>query len=113
MESKMYTKPQFKCAICGEIYDDVKTRMECEAKCLKQQEIEAKKAAEAKKKEMRIADEAQVNEAFANAYKLRDEFVKKYGAYSYVHKNRVTNVFDENNAPTFGDVLDFLSTIDF
>ena len=113
MENKMYAKPQFKCAICGEIYDDVKTRMECEAKCIKNQEIEAKKAAEAKKKEMKIADEAQVDEAFAAAYKLRDEFVKKYGAYSYVHKNRVTNTFEENDAPTLGDVLDFLSTIAF
>ena len=113
MENRMHVKPNYKCAICGESYDDVKTRMECEAKCLKQQEIEAKKVAEAKKKEEKIADEAKVDEAFATAYKLRDEFVKKHGVYAYTHKKHVTNTFEENDAPTLGDVLDFLSTIAF
>ena len=32
-ENNMYVKPQYKCAICGEIYDDVQNRMNCEIKC--------------------------------------------------------------------------------
>lgn len=81
MENKMYTKPQFKCAICGEIYDDVKARMECEAKCLKQQEIETKKAAEAKKKEEQYSRKAKIDAAYDYADKLRDEYVEDYGVY--------------------------------
>lgn len=110
---KMYTKKAFKCSICNKEYEDAMDRARCELACGKKQQEEAKKAAEAKKKEMKIADESQVDEAFAAAYKLRDEFVKKYGAYSYVHKNRVTNTFEDDNMPTLGDVLDFLSTIAF
>lgn len=81
MDNNMYTKPQFKCAICGEIYDDVKTRMECEAKCLKKQEIEAKKAAEAKRIAEQPARKAEVDAAYDLADKLRDEYVEDYGVY--------------------------------
>lgn len=110
---KMYARKAFKCSICDKEYENAMDRARCELACGKKQEEEAQKAAEAKKKEMKIADEAQVDEAFAAAYKLRDEFVKKYGAYSYVYKNRVTNTFEDNDAPTLGDVLDFLSTVGF
>lgn len=82
MENKMYAKPQFKCAICGEIYDDVKTRMECESKCLKKQEEEAKKAAEAKKKEEHVARKAKVDEDVKRAANSIKEYIKDYGIYS-------------------------------
>lgn len=42
MESTMYT-----CAICGESYETVEERVECESKCL----VERKKADEDKKRE--------------------------------------------------------------
>lgn len=110
---KMYARKAFKCSICDKEYENAMDRARCELACGKKQEEEAKKAAEAKKKEMKLTDEAKVDEAFATAYKLRDEFVKKYGAYAYVNKDRVTNTFEDNDAPTLGDVLDFLSTIAF
>ena len=39
-ENKIYTKPQYKCAICGKIYDDVQSRMNCEMSCIKRQKEE-------------------------------------------------------------------------
>ena len=108
MENKMYTKPQFKCAICGKIFDELKDRIDCESKCFKNQEIEAKKAAEAKKKEERATREAKVNEAFDAAYKLRDEFVRDYGFYSYLRKEPVTNTLVNRDWLTLNDVFDSL-----
>lgn len=83
MENKMYAKPQYKCAICGEIYDDVKTRMECEAKCLKQQEIEAKKAAETKKKEEKQASSAEITKTIDYLYGMIKKHIETYGSYTY------------------------------
>lgn len=75
MENKMYTKPQYKCAICGTIYDDLRERVNCESSCLKKQEEEAKKAAELKKKEEQAARKAEVDELV----KKTVEAIKKYG----------------------------------
>ena len=109
----MDTKKAFKCSICDKEYEDVMDRARCELTCGKKMQEDIKKAQEAKNKEIRLAEEAKVDEAFATAYKLRNEFVKKYGAYAYVHKAHVTNTFEDNDAPTLGDVLDYLSTIAF
>ena len=49
---KICAKPMYKCAICGEVYDSIAQRMNCEQTCLKKQEEEAKKAAEEEMKTM-------------------------------------------------------------
>ena len=108
MENRMYAKPQFKCGICGEIYDELKDRNQCEAKCIKNQEIEAKKAAEAKKKEEQPIRKAKVDEAYKTYIKLRDDYVKDYCVYEYADDKFITNTL-VNKWPSLGDVFDFLS----
>lgn len=81
--NNMYVKPQYKCAICGEIYDDVQDRMNCEMNCIKKQKEEEKAAAEAKKKAEKDARKKEVDEAFENLIKLHGAYVKDYGYYEY------------------------------
>ena len=80
---KMYAKPMYKCAICGEVYDSIAQRMNCEQTCLKRQEEEERKAAEAKKAAEYEARVEEVKIAFNKAYELRDKFVADYGEYHY------------------------------
>lgn len=109
MENNVRREPLYMCAICNKPYTELKDRISCETKCLAKQQEEAKKAAEAKKLAEKAADKAKVDEAFALAYKLRGEYVKKHGVYTYVHNEPVTN--NINDLPTFGDVLDFLNNL--
>ena len=74
-ENKMYAKPQYKCAICGEIYDDVQNRANCEMKCIKKQQEEEKKAAEAKKRAEKNTRQQEVDAALDNAFALVNKFV--------------------------------------
>lgn len=83
MESKNYYKPTYKCGICGNTYDSVYDRMNCESACHKKQEEEEKKAAAAKRAaEQKMRKEA-VDEAIQRAVKLKKEYVKDYGHYEY------------------------------
>ena len=108
MENKMYAKSQYKCAICGQIFDELRERVNCETVCLKKQEEEAKKAAELKKKAEQASREAEVDEAFAHAFKLRDAFVKDYGYYEYEH-NVTTNIPENDDEwPSLKALLHFL-----
>ena len=83
MENKMYTKPQYKCAICGSIYDDLKARVNCESKCIKKQEEEAKKAAEEKKKAEHAARKADTDAKVKAAAEAISAYTKDYGFYTY------------------------------
>jgi hypothetical protein len=82
-ENKVYTKPQYKCGICGRAYNEVQERMNCEMKCVKIKEEKEKQAAEAKKKAEKDARKKEVDEAFKNLLKLHDAYVKDYGYYEY------------------------------
>lgn len=82
-DNKMYCKPAYKCAICGKEYSTVAERTACESSCLNRQEIEAKKAAEAKKKEEQKARHDVVTKAIDDACTLLNQYVKDYGSYSY------------------------------
>ena len=85
--NKMYAKPMYKCAICGETYDNIAARIQCEIKCYQNQELEAKKAAEEKKKQEQIARKKEVDEAFDKAMQLKEAYLKDYDSYSYVYNN--------------------------
>lgn len=93
----MYTKPQYKCAICDKIYDSITERMHCEAACLKKQEEETKRAVEAKMKEEQIARYEEVSQAYEHANDLFKKYMHDYGAYTI--KN--TNI----DIPTLGDII--------
>ena len=82
-ENKMYCKPVYKCGICGKEYPSIAERMKCEQACLKQQEEEAKKAAEAKKKTDKDVRKKEVDEAIKHAAKLLDDYIKDYGKFEY------------------------------
>ena len=73
----------YKCAICGEVYNNVQDRMNCEMKCIKKQEEEEKKAAEEKKKAEKNEREQEVNAALDNAYSLVDKYIEDYGSFVY------------------------------
>ena len=93
-ENKMYAKPMYKCAICGETYDNIAARIQCETKCYHQQELEAKKAAEVKKKEEQMKRKAEVDAAFDKAMQLREAYLKDYDTYAYEY-NKVSNMEDD------------------
>lgn len=83
MENKTYKKPVYKCAICGEVYETIPKRMNCEQACLKKQEEEARKAEETKKEIEYAARKAKVDQAYETFVELRNQFVKDYGSYEY------------------------------
>lgn len=89
MENKMYTKPQYKCAICGTVFDELKARVNCESKCLKKQEEEAKKAAEEKKKAEHAARKAAVDKMVKDTAEAISAYTKDYGFYTYDGENMI------------------------
>ena len=82
-ENKIYSKPQYKCGICGTIFDSIEERMKCEANCIKKQKEEAKKATEAKRKAEKETRKTEVTAAIKRANKLLEEYIKDYGNYEY------------------------------
>ena len=76
----------YKCALCGKTYYSIAQRMNCEQTCLKKQEEEERKSAEAKKAAEYEARVEEVNVAFEKAYELRDKLVADYGEYYYQRK---------------------------
>lgn len=81
-------KPAYKCAICGTSYDNIADRIKCETACLKQQEEEAKKAAEAKKNADKNKRKKELSDAIEHAAKLLNEYMKDYGAFEYEKDSR-------------------------
>lgn len=82
-DNKMYCKPAYKCGICGTEYDSVQKRMNCEMKCVKKVEEEAKKDAEEKKKAEQAARKKELDIALKKLLKLHDAYVKDYGYYEF------------------------------
>lgn len=93
MENKICETPMYKCAVCGEVYDSIAQRMNCEQTCLKRQEEEERKAAEAKRAAEYENRVAEVNMAFDHAYELRDKLVADYGEFKY-HYRKFDNLDD-------------------
>jgi hypothetical protein len=91
-ENKIYSKQQYKCAICGEIYDAVQERMNCEMKCIKKQKEEVKKAAEEKKKAEQTARKQEVEKALEHAIELLNAYTNDYGYYE--HSDEKISGFD-------------------
>lgn len=95
MEEKnnIYCKFRYKCGICGTEYSTVLDRATCEIACTEKAEIEAKKAAEAKKKEEQKIRKAEVDQAFENLHELVSAYVKDYGHYEYSDGGEDTNFY--------------------
>ena len=97
-------KPQYKCGVCGRIYDSISERAECELKCLKLKEEEDKKAAEEKKKNEQKARRKEVDDAMKKAQDLMSKYIEDYGIYDY--KTDYTN--DVFSDPFFFGLLNLL-----
>ena len=82
-DNKMYCKPVYKCGICGQEYPSIAERMKCEQTCLKKQEEDEKKAAEAKKKAEKDTRAAEVTQAIEHAAELLNKYINDYGSYTY------------------------------
>lgn len=80
---KMFAKQQFKCAICGTIYDELKDRIVCESKCVKRQEEKAKRLADAKKKEEQEARWSEVEAVRKHYEELYEAYLKDYEPEAY------------------------------
>lgn len=80
---KICATPMYKCAVCGEVYDSIAQRMNCEQTCLKKKEEEERKAAEAKKNAERKADFEEASSAIDNALRLVNKCVEKHGTFKY------------------------------
>lgn len=93
MENKMYTKPQYKCAICGQVYDELKQRVNCESKCLKKQEEEVKKAEELKKQQEHASRKADVDAKAKAFFEAVNDYTKDYGFYTY--DGEVSNIIND------------------
>ena len=90
VENKVCCKPMYKCAICGEVYESVLERAQCESACLEKQEKEVRMAEEAKKREEQLTRKAEVDaaydnytEMYARYVKLKNNYLKDYGCYEH------------------------------
>lgn len=72
---------EYKCGVCGTSYNSIAERMHCESACLKKQEDEAKKVAEAKKREEQNDRKAQVDAAIKHAEQVLRDYIRDYGTY--------------------------------
>lgn len=99
MENNFYAKPMYKCGVCGSTYEDVLARAKCEIACTEKKEEEERKAAEAKKAAEYDARLEEVNNAFENAYKLRDKLIADYGDY---HHSKIFDSLDSVFEALFG-----------
>ena len=99
-ENKVYTKPQYKCALCGKAYDEVHERMKCEMKCIKAKEEEEKKAAAAKKQAEKEERQREVSAALDNAYVLISKFTEDYGAFVYNGKYKGLDMLNMDFFPS-------------
>lgn len=79
------------CGICNKCYTDVKSRNDCETRCVKKQVEEEKAAAEAKKKAEQEVRKAEVDAAFEYLHRVMTAYVKDYGHYEYSDGGEDTN----------------------
>jgi hypothetical protein len=95
MEDKKNIRCKFtyQCGICGKEYNNVLDRAKCEIACTEKAEEEARKIAEAKKKEEQKVRKAEVDEAFEHLHKLVTAYVKDYDHYEYGDGGDNTNFY--------------------
>lgn len=80
---KMYARKAFKCSICDKEYENAMDRARCELACGQRREEEAKKIAEAKKKEEQEARWAEVEMAHKHYVELYDAYLNDYEFDNY------------------------------
>ena len=99
-ENKVYTKPQYKCALCGRAYDEVQERAKCERRCLAIKDEEEKKAAAAKEKAEKDKRYNEVNAALDNAFALINKYIEDYGYFIYGGKYKGLDMLNMDCFPS-------------
>ncbi len=79
----------YKCGICGNEYDSVLTRAQCELACAKKLEA----AEEAKKKEEQKMRKDAIDEGIKRLHKMLTDYVNDYGHYEYGDGGENTNLY--------------------
>ena len=74
---------EYKCGICGSVYDSIEYRMNCELECLKAQKEQAAKMEAEKKAAEKEARFEEVSKAIDTAYDLLAKCIEDYGTYTY------------------------------
>ena len=73
----------YKCEICGKEHSNITDRAKCELDCAKRIEEDAKKAAEAKKKEEQEIRRTEVEQAVNHAKKLLMAYINDYKSFEF------------------------------
>lgn len=78
MENNIYGKLQYKCGICGAVYNSIEERMNCEQACIIKQKEAAKKAEAEKLRKEKETRKKELDEAIKHAAKLLEAWHKDY-----------------------------------
>lgn len=87
MENNIYGKLQYKCGICGSVYESIEERMNCEMACIKKQKEAEKKAIAEKMRKEKEARKKELDAAIKHAAKLLEAWNKDYGFYHTIETN--------------------------
>lgn len=85
-KDKTYKTRTYKCGICGETYDSIQQRMNCEMTCFKKQQEEEKRLAAEKLRVEKVARFEEASKALENALTLVNKCVEDYGTFQYSGK---------------------------
>lgn len=96
MDNNMFRKPQYKCSICGKVYDKAIDRANCELNCYKKQQEDENKVAEAKKAAEKDARKAEIKNKYKELITLVNNYCKDYGSLQLGE----ARYFDDDNFPT-------------
>lgn len=99
-DNKIYTKPTYKCAVCGEIYESVQDRMNCEMTCIKQQQEAEKKEAAARLQAAKDECFAEASAALDNALALVNKCIENYGTFQYTGKLKDNDLLNMDFFPS-------------
>lgn len=90
MENNIYGKLQYKCGICGSVYNSIEERMNCEMACIKKQKEAEKKAVAEKMRKEKEARKKELDAAMKHTAKLLEAWNKDYGIYHTIDERLTT-----------------------
>lgn len=90
MENNIYGKLQYKCGICGSVYNSIEERMNCEMACIKKQKEAEKKAVAEKMRKEKETRKKELDEAIKHTAKLLEAWNKDYGFYRMIDESLTT-----------------------
>lgn len=99
-ENNIYSKPMYKCAICGEVFEDIESRTKCEMTCVEKVKEEKKAIDKAKKEAEKKERQQEVSAALDNAYALIGKYIEDYGSFTYNGKYKGLDMLNMDFFPS-------------